>query len=487
MISLLKYFRKKTDPITKRTDGMPQKKESLETLWRLVQVMLNNLEFGDVAGKVVNQILNELGYLQLGYRIIVLALLNEGEGVLERVAISSTEEAQKAIKLSPVPFKDIRIPIYETENLGIKAMREKSIYKTRNWYDILQPVYSQEQAAIVQQAVGIKSSMIYPISFRGKPIGVLIFSMVKEYEEVTEEESDLLDGFTDLVGLAIRNSILFTSLRNTTAQLTQANIKLEQLDKLKDDFVSIASHELRTPMTAIKSYAWMALHRSDIPLSKTLEKYITRIFSSTERLINLVNDMLNVSRIESGSIEINPEPVDLIALVKDIVDEVRYSKSAEKKLNFVVRDRTVPEVFADPGKLRQVLLNLVGNSLKFTPPGGQIIFDFLSDGRVVEIAVSDTGVGISKEDISKLFHKFGRLDNSYTAAATSGGTGLGLYISKSLVELMHGRIWAQSAGLNKGATFIISLPVATESLIQNASGYRVKPAGVAKELEPVVI
>lgn len=289
------------------------------------------------------------------------------------------------------------------------------------------------------------------------------------------------------VGLLIVILIINFFYNKKTRDLEDANRRLKELDQIKDDFVSIASHELRTPMTAIRSYAWMALHKADMPLSKTMEKYVARILISTERLINLVNDMLNVSRIESGRIEINPEPIDLPSLIKDIVDEVYYSKSEEKNIQFVVLPKPVPKVLADPEKLRQVFLNLVGNSLKFTPDGGKITFDFFTDGKTVEISVSDTGVGIPEEDTSKLFHKFGRLDNSYTAAATSGGTGLGLYISKNLVELMHGKIWVKSEGINKGATFVVSLPVVTPDTLRDIENYRVKPKGEVKGLEPVAI
>lgn len=255
-------------------------------------------------------------------------------------------------------------------------------------------------------------------------------------------------------------SILYKNVDEITSQLQNANERLKELDHLKDDFVSIASHELRTPMTAIRSYAWMALHKSDIPLSDKLQRYLIRVLISTERLINLVNDMLNISRIESGKIEIKPEPIELLSLIKDIVDEVYYSKSTDKKFEFEILEKPIPKIFADPDKLRQVLLNLVSNSIKFTPMDGKITFDFFTDGKTVEVLVKDSGVGVSKDDLGRLFHKFSRLDSSYTAVSTSGGTGLGLYISKNLIELMHGKISAFSAGVGKGTTMTISLPVA---------------------------
>ena len=333
----------------------------------------------------------------------------------------------------------------------------------------------------------IKSLLLIPIQHARKLSGILVLASSKNPDQVTAEEIEFGEMITRLINLSYRLQDTESSLTTVTQQVYEMNAKLHQLDKLKDDFVSIASHELRTPMTAIRSYAWMALHKSDTPLSDKVERYIVRVLLSTERLINLVNDMLNISRIESGRIEISPEPVDLIALVKDIVDEVYFSKSTERNIHFMILEKRIPKVFADPEKLRQVLLNLVGNSLKFTPIDGKITFDFFTDGKTVEISIKDTGVGISKDDLSKLFHKFSRLDSSYTAISTSGGTGLGLYISKSLVELMHGKIWASSEGVGKGTTMTISLPIATAEVIAHAEEFVVKPKGEVKGLEPVAV
>src|SRR3989344_3015528 len=467
--------------------GVPKKRESLESLWRLTKILMENLEFEDVVYKTVNSLLNELGYLKSGYRIVVLSLVDEEAGGLRRIALSETEEARRATSVSTIPFERIVIPFSATQNLGIKVLMSGKPEVTTHWPDLLSTPLTAEAALTNQRSAGITTSMVYPVFARGKAIGTLIFSMVKKYQDVTEEEKDLLWGFTELIGLAVENSMLFTKLKNTSQQLTQANNKLQQLDQLKDDFVSVASHELRTPMTAIKSYAWMALNRADVDLSEKLKKYLVRVLMSTDRLINLVNDMLNISRIESGRIELLPEAVDLISLSKDIIDEVYYSKSIEKPIKFHLLEQSLPKVFADPNKLRQVFLNIVGNALKFSPPGGSIIIGFFTDGQSVETYIKDEGPGISKDDISRLFKKFGRLDNSYTATASSGGTGLGLFISKSLIDLMHGKIWAESEGVGKGATFKFSLPIATNELVEHADQYQIKPAGDIRELEPAAL
>lgn len=341
--------------------------------------------------------------------------------------------------------------------------------------------------AAYPQLSKIHSLLILPIQHTRKLSGILVLANPKMPEEINAEEIEFGEMITRLIDLAFRLQDTETSLITINQQVYEMNARLHQLDKLKDDFVSLTSHELRTPMAAIRSYAWMALHRSDVPISPNMEKYLARILISTERLINLVNDMLNISRIESGRIEIKPEPVDLISLCKDIIDEVYYSKATDKNINFTLLPDQPPKVLADPEKLRQVLLNIMGNALKFSPKDGHITIGFFVDGQIVETYVKDEGPGITKEDISKLFQKFGRLDSSYTAAATTGGTGLGLYISKSLIELMKGKIWVVSEGLGKGSTFAFSLPVVTPEVLKDIDKYTVKVQGEAKGLEPTAV
>lgn len=338
------------------------------------------------------------------------------------------------------------------------------------------------------QIANISSLLLFPIQNLHKLSGILILANSKTSKEVKDEEIEFITMINRLIDLAFRLQDTENSLTQITQQVYQTNAKLHQLDKLKDDFVSIASHELRTPMTAIRSYVWMALHKSDIPLSQKLERYLYRTLVSTERLISLVNDMLNVSRIESGKIEINPQSFDIVSLVKEVMEEVLV-KAGEKKLQLIVLEHKLPLMFADPDKVHQILLNLIGNSLKFSYPGGIITVDFQVNGGMIEVSIKDTGSGILKEDQTKLFHKFSRLDNSYTALSTSSGsgTGLGLYISKSLTDLMKGTIEVQSEGEDKGCIFTITLPVASKEVLANADKFKITPENDIKPLEPVAI
>lgn len=463
------------------TKDLDTRNRTLIALRKLDEIMMSSLGLEDVAQRVTDAIAFELKF-----EIGVLVLLDENTGVLKRVAMSRTPLGLKTHEYLPIPYTQISIPLTEDKNLLVQVLKEGKMKITHSLYDVFRPVLDEVTSKKIQSTIGIKTSLIYPVSIKGKRIGAMIVSFSREEKDISSYELEMIEKLIDSMGIALDNAKVYQQLRLTTQQLARTNERLKELDQLKDEFVSVASHELRTPMTAIRLYVWMALHRSDVPLSQKLERYLYRTLISTERLISLVNDMLNVSRIESGHIEITPKAFDIVSLVKDVMEEVKV-KADEKKLQLISMEQKLPQVFADPNKVHEILLNLLGNALKFSYPGGTITISFFTDGQVVEVAISDQGCGIAKEDLSRLFHKFGRLDSSYVSISTSGGTGLGLYISKSLVELMHGEIWATSEGMDKGATFTFSLPIATQQVLQHADDFVVKAKGEAKGLEAVAI
>ena len=451
----------------------PQTRQTIEALWRLEKIILDTLDYGTVVQKICDGLLMEMGYLKLGYRIIVLTLVDEKKKVLKRVSLSQTAEAARALEASAVPFEDIDIPLDSENNLLIKTLKDQKPRSTHYWPDIFSPVLTPTQALKNQKASGIKTSMLYPIIVKGKAIGVVIFSMVKSEKEVSSDEKDLIQGFGDVIGLAVQNSRLYTTLQKTTTKLAEANKKLQALDALKDDFVSVASHELRTPMTAIKSYLWMALDGRGGQLTEKQKYYITRSYDSTERLIKLVNNMLNISRIESGRMSLTFSSVDLTKLVTEVIEEVSPRAT---ELSIVIKQKPVaklPLAIADADKIREVLINLIGNSLKFTPKNGLITIGLSVDDHALVTSVTDTGVGLSSEDQAHLFQKFGLMEGSYqTNHSSAAGSGLGLYICQQIINLHHGKIWATSAGINCGSVFSFSLPIATPKMLAQLKKYQ---------------
>lgn len=442
----------------------PYSEKSFKAIWEIQKVILETINFDEATHKIVNIILDQLGYLKYGYHVIVLTLLDNEKNCLKRVAISRTETAEKFLKESPVPFQDIIIPLSASENILVKAINEKQIQLTSNVSDVLSPGLPKDWVDNFQKFLGIKTSIVFPISVRNKMLGTLIFSLIKERTKITKDEWTILKTYTSAVGIALDNALLFKSLTDTTEKLRITNERLKEIDKLKDEFVSLASHELRTPMTIIKSYIFMLLNKPDGTLSEKQKTYLERTSATIERLIKLVNDMLNVSRIESGKINIERSQTDLGKLISDVVSEMQ-TKAVEAGIHLVYKNPQSPLLAnIDANRIKEVIINLIGNSLKFTPNDGSITVSAdEQNNNSVLIKVVDTGRGIRTEDMKKLFQKFSIGSHGYLTKDKGQGTGLGLYLSKSLVEMHGGKIWAESQGEGKGTTFSIILPLNTNN------------------------
>ncbi len=441
---------------------LPDAVNTLESLWKLEKLILNSLDFHETLDEVVNSILTELGYLELGYKVVVLALLDKEEQVLKRVALSQTDAAKKTREVSDVPFEEIVIPLSATDNLCIKALLENKPQVTHYFPDILTPPVPVENALESQKNAGIKTSLVYPLTVREETIGIMIFSLSKEESEITAEERTLVEHFTDLAALAVENARLYSTLERESGQLAIANEKLLSLDKLKDEFLSIATHELRTPMTIIKSYVWMVTQGKAGSVTEKQVEYLNKASKGVERMLRLINDMLDVSRIEQGRVELKAEVVNLKDLISDFAEEFKV-KTEEKNLQLIrIVPEDLPKVKADLIKTREVLTNFLGNSIKFTEHGSLTIKAQV-DGEFIKVSIIDTGEGISAEDMTRLFQKFQRVDNSYVKQAETPGTGLGLYISKNYIEKMGGHVGVYSEGVGKGSTFWFTIPISTDN------------------------
>lgn len=230
--------------------------------------------------------------------------------------------------------------------------------------------------------------------------------------------------------------------------------KLKEVDQMKDDFISIAAHELRTPLTAISGYASLLKESLINKVSSDDEKSLDRIMISAKRLDKLVEDILNVSRIEQGRLSYDFQKHDVNKIVNEIIEEFQSEandKGLELKVDLIKQPAYVK---IDEEKLKQILFNLIGNSIKYTLKG-KINVSVVSEDNQVIVNVKDTGLGMDVEDQKQLFSKFYRVKNTETIKI--GGTGLGLWITKQLVEKMNGKIGAQSIK-GTGSRFFISFP-----------------------------
>ena len=245
-----------------------------------------------------------------------------------------------------------------------------------------------------------------------------------------------------------------------TVELRAAHKKLKKLDKAKSEFISIASHQLRTPLTVIKGYISMMLEGNFGKLTKKVVSSLEKVYDSNERLIRLVENLLNISRIESGRLQLNFEIIQFEYLVSDVLEEL--SGNAKKKgllLSYKLPRKPLPKVKVDEEKIRQVVMNLIDNAIKYTDKD-RVTVSLKSLGQNIEFCISDNGIGIKKEDLPNLFKKFFRGSN--TPLVHTEGIGLGLYVARQMIEAHGGRIWAESQGQEKGSRFCFLLPVVKE-------------------------
>ena len=247
-------------------------------------------------------------------------------------------------------------------------------------------------------------------------------------------------------------------------QLEQKNKELQKIDELKSEFVSTVSHELRTPLTTMKEFA--AIISDEIPgkLNNDQKEYIDIIKNNIDRLALLINNLLDISKIEAGKIELRRTFIDITGLVKSVVSTLRPQVDKKHIELKTMLPAIKVDVYADPDLIIQIFTNLIGNAIKFTPENGRITVEIKDMDKEIECSVADTGLGITSENLTKLFGKFQQFGRE--AGAGAKGTGLGLAITKELVQLHNGRIWAESK-VNEGSRFIFTLPKRDAELVFN--------------------
>jgi len=313
-------------------------------------------------------------------------------------------------------------------------------------------------------------ALIVPLRVQDKLIGIVAIGAKKSGDPYNNQDLRVLNLISGQFAVSIENAQLYEEqkrfaivlkeeVQKATQELRAANAELKQMDVTKSEFISIASHQLRTPLTIIKGYISMINEQAFGKVPPLIGKQLVKVYESNERLVALVEDLLNISRIESGRQEYKWESSDLFALAGSVVDNL--TKSAETKgLKLVLSPSPakMPKVICDANKLHEVMMNFVDNAIKYTLAGSVTVKFELQPAGMVTFGVTDTGMGIAKENMSYLFKKFSRVKGSFLVQP--GGSGLGLYVAKRIIDVHEGKIWAESGGEGEGTTFLFSIPIA---------------------------
>jgi signal transduction histidine kinase len=315
--------------------------------------------------------------------------------------------------------------------------------------------YPDTRSRALQQ--GWRTALGVPLVHAGKAIGVILIRRA-EVRPFTERQIELVNTFTDQAVIAIENTRLFEEVQARTRELAKTVEDLEIASQHKNQFVANMSHELRTPLAAILGYAELIQEGFYGALPEKSLNALTRIRSNGKHLLGLINTVLDIAKIESGQFTLNMSEYAIESVV-ETVRAATESLAQNKKLTLTTSvDKSLPVGLGDEQRLTQVLLNLVGNAIKFTDAGEVSIAAGARNGHFA-ISVTDTGPGIPLDQQDRIFDQFHQVDSSMTKA--KGGTGLGLAIAKQIVEMHGGRIWVVSTP-GKGSTFQMELPTRAE-------------------------
>jgi signal transduction histidine kinase len=351
------------------------------------------------------------------------------------------------------------MPVPEARRLSYGTPVGRAIIdrETVHVHDLKAEVETEFPHSKPRQAIsGVRTLLATPLLPKGRAFGAIVIRRM-EVRPFSAEQIELLRTFADQAVIAIENVRLFQEIQEKSCQLETANERLKELDQLKSDFVSNVSHELRTPLTAIKGAVDLLLREVPGPLNESQTHHLSRVRSNTQHLAGLINDLLDLSKIEEGKIELDAGRVSLGSLVQEVMETVK-PMAAEKP---VLLEADAPMasvlVWADRDKVTQVLMNLIGNAIKFTPPQGRVTVSASRDSTEwAQVSINDSGPGISELEQQKIFEKFYQVSES--GGPKPKGTGLGLAISKALVELHGGKIWVESE-VGRGSTFSFTLPL----------------------------
>lgn len=437
-----------SDTLKTINDELAQRNLFLNALQDMTNLITRTLDFKEMTQDIVDGIATRLNYTGG-----ILLLLSEDLKKLQVIAYTQTPLTKKAAALLPLDPEKYAADFETSNSLSVLAIKEGQIEVADKFARFVAPSVSPIIADAMQMALGVKSVVGVPIFSENSIIGVILILTNKSKDKIQKAEFQTMQALANQMGIVARNLMFYEEIRIANENLAVANERLKELDTAKSEFISIASHQLRTPLTIIKGYLSLIMEGQFGRVTPIITDNLGKIYESSERLITLVNDLLDVSRIESGRMIFDLKPIDLSLMIKSVVEELKMS-AQHKSLKFSYEEPGTPMIVdADTSKLRQVVVNLIDNSIKYTDMGfvkvglskkaGQIIFD-----------VVDSGIGIDPGDMGRLFQKFAR--GSLTLTTT--GNGLGLFVGKKIIDAHKGTIGVESKGKGLGSRFYFTLP-----------------------------
>ncbi len=359
----------------------------------------------------------------------------------------------------------------------------KRIFKTISWYmeapqgppnvirtgeselyplvteDMLTPSVRNKVELAILKKIGFYSVMIVPLKVQRKTIGGITFVTTKQSRKrYTKMDLEVAERIAERASIAIENAILYQRAKKEIVQrlkaekrAVQGQRELENIVRMKEDFLGIVSHELKTPVTSLKIYTQALSKQFEDGEQKNIIKFFEKMDIQIDRLTRLIRELLELSRIDAGKLELRKRKFNIVELAYDIIENFQ---ATTRRHDLILRSCGVKEIFADEDRIRQVLVNLINNAIKYSPNGGKILITSKQQNKKISVSVKDYGVGIDKKEQRKIFDRFYQASNSMRTY--DAGLGIGLYISNEIIKEHGGRITVRSKK-GRGTTFTLHL------------------------------
>lgn len=437
----------KTDlELNKTQEELDKRLNGLDALQKTSRLITTTLDENETFQRLNPSLLNELGF----EKYLIYALTVDQKLSL-RVSLGYTQTDQNEIteKLST------NTQILELLKNGNMLSSFKSTPEIQN---------------VIFNIIHVRNFVVTPILAQDKMTGIICAGNPGDAFAVTQGDTELISILADQIGQAVENARLFeqayraqqaleAKVQERTKQLSLALSDVQAISRNKSEFISAVSHELRTPLTSIKGYAALLSAGTIGEIPSKVKERLDKINKQSDNLVSLINDLLDISRIESGKTEMKLTPHPMAPIVENVHD-LLTPQMKDKNIRFINKvPVNCPNVPVDLNQIERVFINLINNAIKFTHNGGTITINAMVEPDKVTFTIADTGIGISDENIKQLFNEFYRIENEINQNVK--GTGLGLALCKKIIEAHGGRIWVESK-INHGSTFHFTLPLTTK-------------------------
>lgn len=458
MISLLKKLRHQRAPtataptgdgpnelvenLYKKNMELSVKNKTLSLLSKLYEFGVLTLEPKELATRIATTVQTDLNF-----EMVNIYLFDKDADTLTPLTVALSERLTKLTEKNGATLQQIPIPRASHQKFFQQVVNRKTQNITHNMQEVWSGLMDAKLLQTLTAQSNIRTTLIHPLTVENKILGAIMFALNRDYDTLTHFEKESEKSIVNIIALTLEKAFLYK-------QLEDANANLKELDHQKDELLSMVSHQLAAPVTAIKWYIELLLDEDMGELNKEQKTQINTMQNLTANLSELISMILDVSRIQLGRMKVEKQKMPLPKLIDEILEVIK-PKVSEKKIKFEYSNKLKqPDVALDKRLTRMTIENLLTNAVKYTPEKGKVTLTLEEEANTVRITVSDTGIGIPKEDQDKIFGKLFRASN---ARDKIDGNGFGLFVAKGAIESQGGSI-SFSSEQNKGTTFIVTLP-----------------------------